>query len=126
MTIFQRRASTVWDRFNFTVIDITELSDPTPVEYEPDNFFAFYDLILNIDLNQTDWALSSQFGLLASITGFLDFHGDNQIDAGGGSRDFRLEEFLATPIALFNSAMRRDTTPNMGKSVALAIPGYRV
>jgi hypothetical protein len=126
MTIFKRRASTVWNRFNFTIMDFTDLSDPTAVGYDPEDFFGFYDVILAIDQNQTDWVLSSQFALLVSISAFLDFHGDNQIDPGGGSRDFRLQEFLAAPIALFNTAARGDIADDMGISITLAIPSYRV
>jgi hypothetical protein len=127
MTISQRRASTVYDRFNFTIIDFTELSAPSSVEYHPDDFFPFYDVIFSIDQNQTDWEQSNQFMFLYTIAAFLESTTDNQINTGEGTRQLRLCEFLATPIAIYSNAFRRlPTGNNMGKSLAIAIPSYRV
>ena len=53
MTISKRRASTVYSRSNFGILDVTDLSDPSPVIYTPDDFFGFYDIILTVNLNQT-------------------------------------------------------------------------
>src|SRR5947207_11936288 len=49
MTISSRRASTVYSRSNFTIIDVINLSDPSPVDYSPEDFFSFYEVIFNID-----------------------------------------------------------------------------
>ena len=53
MTFFQRRASTVYNRFNFTIQDVTFTPDPSLVVCTPNNFFGFCDLILAIG-NETD------------------------------------------------------------------------
>ena len=45
MAISLRRASTVFHRFNFTIMDITDLSEPTPIVYDPEVFFSFYNII---------------------------------------------------------------------------------
>jgi hypothetical protein len=126
MTISQRRASAVYDRYNFTILDVTKLSDPSPVTYEPEDFFGFYDAIFAIDINQTDWSLSTQYSFLVSLSSYLGFDQHNEIDAGGGVRQLRLQEFLATPIAIFNDAWLGEPAEDMGKSLALAIPSYRV
>jgi hypothetical protein len=63
------------------------------------------------------------------MANFLQRNQDNQLDSGGGSRQLRLQEFLATPFAVFNNAwfsLPGDNVTEMGKSVALAVPGYRV
>jgi hypothetical protein len=127
MTISKRRASTVYNRFNFTIIDVTDLSAPSAVEYHPDDFFVFYDVLFAIDQNQADWNMSTQFMFLISIVEFLGRHSVNQIDTGEGTQQLRLQEFLATPIAIYTDAWRRHPAgPDMGKSLALAIPSYRV
>lgn len=128
MTISKRRATTVFNRFNYTILDVTDLSDPVPVTYTPDDLFGFYDIILNVNLSQTNWEYSMSFALLYSIGNFLHQNQDNQLDSGGASRQSRLQEFLATPIAIFNNAwfLLPDDATTMGKSVALAVPGYRV
>jgi len=125
MTIFQRQASTVYDRFNFTIQDVTYISSPSLVEYTPDDFFGFYDAIFAIG-NETDFGLSTQYGFLLMLSGFLLFDQDNQIEYGGGNRALRLEEFLATPVAIFNNAWLNMTADNMGDSLSLVIPSFRV
>jgi hypothetical protein len=127
MTISKRRASTVYNRFNFTITDVTDLSAPSPVQYHTDDFFVFYDILFAIDQNQADWPKSTQFTFLGSIAGFLGKLEFNQIDTGEGAQQLRLQEFLATPIALYTNAWRGEPAgPDMGKSLALAVPSYRV
>src|SRR5947207_12710299 len=41
MTVSQRRASAVFDRFNFTITDVIDLSDPVPTNYTAKDFFTF-------------------------------------------------------------------------------------
>ena len=122
MTISKRRASTVFDRFNFTILDFTHLSDPSPVHYEPEDFFQFYDVIFAINLTQTNWQMSTQFTFLLSLSAFLEYGQDNQIESLEGARQQKLQEFLAAPIAIYNDAwLRKITNEDMGNSLALAI-----
>jgi len=109
-------------------MDVTDLSDPTPTNYTEEELFGFYDVIMNVNLTQTNWQFSSSFGLFKSLADYLRRNQDNELDSGGGSREARLQAFLATPWAIFNNAwlgMPDDATV-MGKRVALAVPGYRV
>jgi hypothetical protein len=128
MTITKRVASAVFDRFNFTIMDVTGLSDPSPVDYSPQDFFGFYEAIFAVDpkLNESDWTLSTQYSFLLILTSFLESVKGTQINSGTGAQQLRLQEFLATPIALFNNAEIGALTPDMGNTLALAIPSYRV
>lgn len=125
MTIFERRASTVYDRFNFTIQDVSNVSNPSLVEYQPDDFFGFYDAIFAIG-NETDFGLTTQYGFLLILSSFLLFDQDDQIEYGGGNRALRLEEFLATPIAIFNNAWFALPADDMGNSLSMVVPGFRV
>src|SRR5579859_478146 len=99
MTISKRRASTVYNRSNFTIMDITKLSPPISVLYEPTDFFGFYDAVFfGIRPNTTVPQATTQFDLLISIVAYLEFTADNQIETNGESRELRLHEFLATPL----------------------------
>ena len=127
MTISKRRASTVYNRSNFSIIDITNLSSPIPVVYEPIDFFRLYDAIFSgIDPNQTSGKLTTQFDLLTSIASYLEYSADNQIESNGGARQLRLQEFLATPITIFTDSWRGRETVDMGNTLVLAVPGYKV
>src|SRR5437764_8262725 len=128
MTVSSRKATTVFNRSNYTILDITNLSPPVSVIYTPADLFGFYDIILNVNVSRPNWQYSTPFSLLFSLGNYLHRNQDNQLDSGGGSRQLRLQAFLATPFAVFNNAWFTlpDDSSNMGKSVALAAPGYRV
>jgi hypothetical protein len=126
MTISQRRASTVYNRFNYTIEDITGLSDPTPIDYTPDDFFTFYSQIFAVNRNQTNWSSSVQYRFLLIISTFLQSYQDNQIESGADPRLLKLQAFLATPIAIFNDAWLARQTQNMGNTIAIADSSYRV
>ena len=126
VTISKRNASTVYDRFNFTIVAVTDLSDPLPVEYEPTDFFDFYDLVFAINVTQPNWDLSTSYTFLLSLISYLQYEQDQQIVSGGGNRLFKLEEFLAAPLAIFNFAWLGEPTEGMGQSLSLVAPSYRV
>ena len=129
MTVTHRRATTVFNRSNYTILDVTDLSTPTPTNFTADDLFGFYDVIMNVNLTETNWQTSSAFGILRGLANFLHRNQDNELDSGGGSRQLRLQAYLSTPFAVFNNAwlgLPDDADSVMGKSVALAVPGYRV
>lgn len=121
MTISERRASTVFDRFNFTITDIISLSDPKPTDYTPEDFFHFYQIVFAVDENQLNYTSTIQFLFLFSMASFLI----QQVTEKASDLS-RLREFLATPLLMFNEVEYGGPTFNMGKSVSLAIPSYRV
>jgi hypothetical protein len=121
MTISERRASTVFDRSNFTITDIISLSDPKPTNYTAEDFFHFYGIVFAVDENQTDYTSTIQFLFLYSIASFLiEQVTESAVDLA------RLRQFLATPLLIFNNGAYGGPTFDMGKSVSLAIPSYRV
>lgn len=108
-------------------MDVIKLSSPTPMVYEPSDFFGFYDAIFfGIDPNSTTLQPTTQFDLLNSIASYLEFTADDQIETTGASRQLTLQQFLATPLAIFSDSWRGDETTGMGNTLALAVPGYKV
>ena len=129
MTVLKRHASTVFDRGNLTVIDVTDLSDPTPVTSKPEDLFAIYQSVFSMNLNQTNVELSTPYSLLLTLSGYLQSTGEKNIATiGGVAANSRLMAFLATPIIIYNDAWlgRTVSDPDMGKSLALATASYRV
>lgn len=128
MTVTNRRATTVFNRFNYTILEISDLSKSTPMNYTANDLFGFYDVIMNVNLTQENWQFSSPFGLVKGLANYLLVGQDIELDSGGGSRQLRLQSFLATPFAVFNMAWLHlaDDASVMGKTIALAVPGYRV
>ena len=129
MTISERRATTVFDRSNLTIIDILDLSDPTPTNYTADDFFAFYDLFLMVNETEPFYNITAQYSLLTILMAVINGNGENWFDIGDVSGVSSLQQLLATIPLIFNSAFwgfPLSSNLNMGKSVALAVPGYRV
>jgi hypothetical protein len=126
MTVTSRRATTVFDRFNATIVDILDFTDPIPTNYTAEDFFTFYDIIFKIDPSTNFWMKTTQFLFLLGIQSYLEFSTSTQNQTGADDRLSRLQEFLATPIFLFNNGVYGGPVSNVGKSAALAIPSYRV
>ena len=129
MTVSKRYASTVFDRTNQTIIDVINMSPPQPVTYTPQDFFAFYEYIFKVDLNSTDFSTSTPYSFLLTIVSYLQNSGEtNELEPLGGFPQKRLQEFLATPIVIYNEAWLGNTVsdPDMGKTLSLAIPSYAV
>jgi len=126
MTISERRASAVFNRFNFTITDVIDLSDPTPTDYAADDFFVFYEIIFAVNESNINSFQSTQYLFLTSVASYLRDEVDTQLETGTDDRLSRLQEFLAVPVVLFNNINYGGPTFNMGKSVTLATPSYRV
>jgi hypothetical protein len=129
MTISKRHGSPIFDRTNLTLLDVVDLTEPLPVTYEPADLFAFYEFVFAINLNSTDFFTSSPYSFLFTVSSYLQGSRDpNQIEPIGGSSEIRLQEFLATPIVIYNDAWLGSTVsdPDMGEQLALAIASYRV
>jgi len=138
LTITSRRASTVFDRFyfhsydlsnsrfNFTILDVIDYSDPVPTNYTAADFFIFYESIFNVDSTQPNYGASVEYMFLIGIHSYLTETADTQNGTGSDDRLLRLQDFLATPIILFNNAVYGGDNPDMGKSATLASPSYRV
>ena len=95
MTISERRASAVFNRFNFTITDVINLSDPVPTNYTGDDFFVFYEIIFAVDESNTDSFKSTQYLFLTSVASYLRDEVDTQLETGTDDRLSRLQEFLA-------------------------------
>jgi hypothetical protein len=127
MTISERRATTIFHRFNFTILDVVKMSDPTSVIYSPDDFFPLYEIIFAIDESQPNWFATTQMLFLTSLTSYLRYDSDTESATGSVNRVSRLQQFMAVPMAVFNDVIYGvGLPPDMGTSASLAIPSYRV
>ena len=126
MTVSQRRASAVFDRFNFTITDIIDISDPIPTNYTADEFFMFFDIVFALNETDANWWKTTQYLFLLGIQTYLGDPTSVQNGTGSDDRLSRLQEFMATPIFLFNNFVYGGPLEDMGTSATLAIPSYRV
>ena len=126
MTVFQRYASPVFDRFNFTITDIIDFSPPIPTNYTADDFFTFFDIVFALNETDANWWKTTQYLFLLGIQTYLGNPTSVQNGTGSDDRLSRLQEFMATPIFLFNNVVYGGPVDGLGKSATLAIPRYRV
>lgn len=126
MTVSQRRASAVFDRFNFTITDVIDLSGPVPTNYTAKDFFTFFDIVLALNQTDANWWKTTQYLFLLGIQTYLGDPTSVQNGTGSDDRLSRLQEFMATPIFLFNNFVYGGPVEGLGRSATLAIPSYRV
>jgi hypothetical protein len=127
VTISERRATTAFDRSNLTIIDILEISNPAPTNYTPNDFFVFYDIIFGVDESEPFYNLTAQYLLISQLDTNLTPL-ENPFDLGSAGNVLSLRQVLTAVPLIFNNMYWSYPFPydNMGKSVALAIPGYKV
>lgn len=129
MIISKRFASTVFDRSNFSIMDVVGMSDPVPVRYKADDLFLFYDLVFKIQKTSKEFITSTPFSFLLTMSSHLQKPTDTRIQSFGGSQRSQIQEFLATPIIVYNDGWfgKNTTDPNTkNKTLALASRSYRV
>lgn len=126
MTVTGRRASTVFNRFNATIIDVLDLTDPTPTNYTAEDYFTFFDIIFAINQSEPYWPVTTQYMFLLGIQSYLGDPTATQNGTGADDRLVRLQEFLTTPVFLFNNGVYGGPSPGLGKTATLATPSYRV
>ena len=126
MTVSRRHASTVFDRQNFTVMDVTDLSTPIPIAYRPDILFSFYEKVMNFNLSSPGSSNSVQYSFLLSLSSYLQHL--STAEGFGGAQRLRIQEFLAAPIVIYNDAWlaRQSSDADMGNALVLAVLSYRV
>src|SRR5271154_2813159 len=127
LTISERRATTVFDRSNLTIIDILSISDPTPTNYTTDDFFAFYDILFAVNETEPLYNVTTQYSLVTILWAIVNANGQNRFDIGNVTPVSSLQQLLATIPLVFNSMLWQfsESFPsnlNLGKSIALAIP----
>jgi len=129
MTISGRRATTVFDRSNLTILDILNISDPTPTSYTTNDFFAFYDILFAVNETEPFYNVTAQFSIITILLSVINGNGENWFDIGDVGGVLSLQQVLATIPLIFNSAFWQLSLPsnlNMGQSIGLAIPRYKV
>jgi len=131
MAITRRRATTAFDRSNLTITDILDISEPIPTNYTANDFFIFYDILFSVNQSEPYYDLTAQYLMMTAL--HSDINGDgrriNSFDIGLLGSLLDLQQLLAAIPLLFNSMFWELPVAldvSMGKSVALAIPRYRV
>src|SRR5579859_5206034 len=67
ITITQRRATTAFDRKNYTILEVIQLSDDwQPTNYGPEDLFPLFDSIYRINITALGWETSTQCLFLIS------------------------------------------------------------
>jgi len=98
------------------------------MNYTAANFFALYDQVFAIPFGQ-QWNISTQYFFTLGIQQFLSTPSGTENGTGNDMQLSRLQDFLATPVFLFNNVVyyqQGGPTPDMGTQAALAYPSYRV
>ena len=127
MAVSSRRATTIFDRVNSSIIDIIDFSDPEPMNYTADDFFTFYDQVFHLPKDMPGWNISTQYFFLLSVESFLGYPTGTENGTGNNDLLSRLQDFLATPVFLYNNVVYKGgPTPDMGTQASLGYSSYRV
>src|SRR5271156_569952 len=94
LTISSRRATTAFDRFNATITDVYDFSSATQTNFTAAEFLTFFDIVFDINQNDTNWFKSTQYLFMVGIASYLETPSNTQNGTGADDRLSRLREFL--------------------------------
>jgi hypothetical protein len=124
----KRRSTTAFDRYSYQILDVVDLADEwesTP--YSPQDFFTFFDAIFNVDISNPNWDQTTQFNFVRNTRLYLSSRATTQELGGDVGPTLQLKALFAAPILIFNNIVYQGPLPDdMGKSISLANPSYRV
>lgn len=136
MKITKRYATTLFGRFNLSIISVTNFSDPYPVQYTPNDFFVLYDAIFGLNFSVPGSDRNNNHIWLTDLVATGVVEGSEDPLTGTDLLALAWQSVIAGTLLYFNdgeygnSSDLFDNIPegliNTGASAALAIPVYRV
>ena len=120
ITISRRRATAVYSRSNYTILDIQNASSPEPTTYDPiKDFFPIYDMAMYVPPNLTDVTTALDYMSWICGQGISDSYYDAHM---------LLRQLISVPVGLFNDVYAGVGFPpdNQNTTGSLSIPAYRV
>jgi hypothetical protein len=128
MTIIQRRASTVFNRYNYTILDVLEPSATwNYTDYGPEDFFPIFNDTFAVNLSNPNWVSSTQYAFLNYVWTYLSGRINSTATTGADEGLSKLRSLFAVPIIEFNNVVYGGPVPDdLGKSFGLARISYRV
>ena len=128
INITMRRATTAFDRHNYTILEVMHFSEEwEATNYSSKDFFAIFDAVFSVDIFQPGWNTSSKFDFLVTCWSYLTERIERDEEAGVIEGMSKLRSLFTVPVLEFNNAVFGDPYPDdLGKSISLATVTYRV
>jgi hypothetical protein len=125
VTITRRRATTIFDRFNFSIIDVVYLdSIGEPTNYSSDDFYPVFDLLFTVPSGVSDVTISFAWEFLSWFTTSAGFY------SAAAFYNRRLQQLMTLPVVMVNNGIilhnPGPVPPDMGTLATLAKPLVRV
>jgi len=130
MTVTQRNATTVYDRSNFTILDVYNLSAPIPANYTADLFLQAFRLASTYNNNSDSLSLNLAFANLVTVESLNGNSADEPVN--GVQVLTNLKRLMALPVLVYNSPFLTGEQASSGEEIAinffgaLAVPHFRV
>lgn len=128
ITITKRRATTVFDRYNYTILDTLNLAgDWEPTNYGPDDYFPIFNDVFAVDISEPGWNISTQLDFLTHTWSYFINRINTSLVTGADEGLVKVRSLFAVPILEFNNVVYGGPLPDdLGKSISLATVSYRV
>ena len=127
ITIIKRRATTAFDHYNYTILDVIETSEAWNfTDYGPDDFPIFTD-VFTVNISNPNWSSSTQYAFLHQVYLYFRERINFTTTTGADEGLSKLRSMFAVPIIEFNNVIYGGSLPDaLGKSISLATTSYQV
>ena len=124
----KRRASTVFDRRNWTIIDVIDMDEHGELtNYGPDDFFPIFHAVFTVVI-EPGWNKSTQCSFLLQTWNYFTDRINPTVNAGADEAFAKLRSLFAVPVLQFNNVVYgvQPLPDDLGKRISLAKVGYKV
>jgi hypothetical protein len=129
VTIIKRHSTTAFDRFNYTILDVLDLSHNWEhTNYSPSDFNPIFDAVFSVDITLPGWNISTQCDFLHHTWKYFASRVNSTRNSGAVEGLAKLRSLFAVPVLEFNNVVY-DVSPlptDLGKAIGIANVSYRV
>jgi hypothetical protein len=128
VSITKRWAKTVFDRYEYTILDVTLSDTWQPANYTRDNFTLFFDAIFTIRLDEQGYNTSTQLDFLVLTYRYFVSRINSTETQGADEGLSKLRSLFAAQMLVFNNVNygQGPIPDDLGKTISLAKVSYRV
>ena len=129
ITITKRRATTVFNRYDYTILDVNLLDTWERINYTRDDFQPIFDAVFTVPIEDQGWNISTQCDFLIRTWKYFSGRINSTESQGADEGLSKLRSLFTAPLLVFNNVNYQNGGPipdDLGKNISLANVSYRV
>jgi hypothetical protein len=129
ITITKRRATTVFDRYAYTILKVSLSDIWEPTNYTSADFVPIFEAVFTVPIRDQGFNISTQSEFLMQTYNYFLNRINSTQNQGADEGLAKLRSLFAVPVLTFNNVVYSTVGPipaDLGENISLAKESYRV